>query len=108
MSVDICPICRGKGKVIKGFYDYENEIMISTPLSETEECRACKGLGIVWNNVPTHSYYPLPNLPVRENNLPIRDIPYNPCDTCPVRRNPDWNGSCHCTLPYLHNNPIRY
>ena len=21
MSVDICPICGGKGKVIKGFYD---------------------------------------------------------------------------------------
>src|SRR3990167_3550441 len=109
MSVHICPICLGRCKVIKGFYDnvQQNSTTLTTTtlttLLETEECRACKGLGIVWDNVPDNPYYPLPNLPQRENNLPIKDIPYNPCDNCPVRKDPNWNVICYCTLPYLHN-----
>ena len=111
MSVCICPICSGRGKVIKGFYDnVQNETMTIGNLLETEECRTCKGLGIVWDNVPNNDipYYPLPNLPIRENNLPAKDYRYNPCDNCPVRKDTNWCGVCYCTLPYLHNNPIRY
>jgi len=110
MSVDICPICGGKGKVIKGFYDnVQVDSTTSANFLETEECRACKGLGIVWDNVPNNDipYYPLPNLPIRENNLPAKDYNrYNPCDNCPVRRNPNWNGFCHCTLG--NQGQIRY
>ena len=109
MSVNICPICGGKGKVIKGFYDnVQNEIMTIGNLLETEECRTCKGLGIVWDNVSNTPYYPLPNLPIREDNLPAKDYRYNPCENCPVRKDPNWNGFCYCTLPYIYNNPIRY
>jgi len=109
MSAQICPICQGKGLVIKGFYDnVQNETMTTGNLLETEECRTCKGLGIVWDTVSNAPYYPLPNLPIRENNLPAKDYRYNPCDNCPVRKDPNWCGICHCTLPYLHNNPIRY
>ena len=109
MSVHICPICSGRCKVIKGFYDnVQNDLMTSTTLLETEECRTCKGLGIVWDNAPNIPYYPVPNLPIRENNLPIRDIPYNPCDTCPVRKSPNWGGVCFCALPHIYNSTIRY
>ena len=110
MSVHICPICSGRCKVIKGFYDniQQDSVTNITTILETEECRTCKGLGIVWDNAPNIPYYPLPNLPIRENNLPAKDFRYNPCDNCPVRKDPNWCGICHCTLPYIYNNPIRY
>jgi len=109
MSVHICPICQGRGKVIKGFYDnVQVNLTTSTTLLETEECQTCKGLGIVWDNVPNNDipYYPLPNLPIRENNLPAKDYRYNPCDDCPVRKDPNWRGACNCTIP--NNWIIRY
>ena len=109
MSVHICPICQGRGKVIKGFYDnIQNDSATSASSLETEECRACGGKGIVWDNVPNTTYYPLPNLPERDNNLPAKDYRYNPCGNCPVRKDPNWNGVCHCVLPSIYGNPIRY
>jgi len=101
MSVYVCPICSGKCKVIKGFYDNVQNESITISTSETEECRTCKGLGIVWDNVPNNPYYPLPNLPAKYYR-------YNPCDNCPVRKDPNWNGVCYCVLPNLHNNLVRY
>ena len=106
MSVHICPICSGKCKVIKGFYDNVQNESITISTSETEECRTCKGLGIVWDNVPNNPYYSMPNLPIRENNLPAKDYRYNPCDDCPVRKDPNWRGACNCIIP--NNWIIRY
>lgn|SRR4030067_1939916 len=105
----MCVICFGKGKVIKGFYDNMQDTSTSASLLETELCRTCGGKGIVWDNVSNTPYYPLPNLPERDNNLPTKDYNrYNPCDNCPVRKSPNWNGICHCAIPSLYGNPIRY
>jgi len=52
MSVHICPICSGRGKVIKGFYDnVQIDSTTSASLLATELCRTCGGKGIVWDNV---------------------------------------------------------
>ena len=77
-----CPICEGSGKVDYNFYKDKNGTGI------TEDCRACKATGLIWDYSTIK--YTLPNY---DNNPP-----YNPCDNCSIRLNPNWNGICHCTL----------
>lgn len=85
-----CPICEGSGKVEYNFYRDKSGVGI------TEECRACKGKGIIWN------YYDF-NFPKKtlQENASIDD----PCKNCTVKNNPNWNGMCQCTIPYYYNNP---
>ena len=49
MKAAICPICQGRGKVRKGFYDYS--YVAQEPLylegEETEVCQSCNGKGWV-------------------------------------------------------------
>ena len=80
-----CPVCEGSGKVEYNFYRDKDGLGI------TEECRTCKGQGIIPWNAPVVPY---------ENTLPIYDAnkPYNPCDNCSVRLSPNWDGICYCTL----------
>ena len=40
-----CPICEGKGVVRDGFYTSIDHITLS---EATEQCRQCKGTGIIW------------------------------------------------------------
>lgn len=41
-----CPICGGNGIVPSGFYNQTNGTWSST--NTTEQCRSCKGSGIIW------------------------------------------------------------
>ena len=85
-TIQKCPICEGRGIVDYNFYKDKNGLGI------TEECRTCKGLGVLWDY--TVISYSSPYLPIQDNNKP-----YNPCDNCLVRLDPNWNGVCHCELP---------
>ncbi len=38
-----CPVCEGSGKVIHNFYKDKSGIGL------TEECRFCKGSGVLWD-----------------------------------------------------------
>lgn len=82
-----CPVCNGCGKVEYNFYKDKSE------LGFHEECRTCKGEGVLWDNnkEPAFNYYPL----LKDDTTHNR---YDPCETCPVRQQPNWNGICHCTL----------
>ena len=62
MSVQICPVCGGKGLVPNGFYDLSSnldnirKIVSTTP----ETCRSCQGKGYIieypeYNQVPVHN-----------------------------------------------------
>ncbi len=42
-----CPICNGNGIVPEGFYNQIGGTWLSSGTG-TEDCRACKGTGIVW------------------------------------------------------------
>ena len=44
-----CPICLGRGNVSGGFYNGCGEYSISA--STMEQCRQCKGTGIIWNTL---------------------------------------------------------
>jgi hypothetical protein len=45
----VCPICRGIGKVPRGYYCRSlSDTFVST--GGEEECRSCKGTGIVWGD----------------------------------------------------------
>jgi len=46
MSVQLCPVCEGKGKVPPGFYS-ENPDSFSTTSASWETCRACGGRGVI-------------------------------------------------------------
>lgn len=92
-----CPVCDGCGKVLYNFYKDKSDTGLN------EECRTCKGLGILWEGneeTNTFKYYP-PMQNDSDNNR------YDPCKNCPVRLNPNWNGICHCALPYIVN-PLIY
>lgn len=56
-----CPICFGRGKVEYNFYNDKSDIGIN------EECRGCKGSGVLWdkweNNNYTFTQYP----PIKDN-----------------------------------------
>ncbi len=81
-----CPVCDGIGKVPYNFYkDKEQDLKIFT-----EKCRICDGTGILWD------YNTLTSYPVMEDY--VQTMVDNPCEKCPVRTTPGWNGICHCTL----------
>jgi DnaJ-class molecular chaperone len=46
LTPHVCPICGGRGKVAKGFYDGVG-LQISTTDTTPETCRACGGRGII-------------------------------------------------------------
>lgn len=47
MSVEICPICRGKGLVPNGFYLAVGTSYYSTTNTSPETCRSCGGKGYI-------------------------------------------------------------
>ena len=40
----LCPVCQGRGTVEAGFYSRAGSLSDLTP----EECKGCKGEGILW------------------------------------------------------------
>ena len=46
----ICPVCRGTGAVMNGYYNQTPGEWSTSDLS-TEKCLSCEGTGIVWNNL---------------------------------------------------------
>jgi DnaJ-class molecular chaperone len=42
-----CPVCEGKGLLRCGFYDVTADAIVAEEL--IEECKTCKGVGIVWS-----------------------------------------------------------
>lgn len=54
----LCPVCKGKKKVRKGFYPDK---------PESTQCETCWGQGIVWDNSNITYYTPLPQQPVEPN-----------------------------------------
>lgn len=44
-----CPVCNGKGIVPNGFYSCVGDTIISTTTTIPEQCRSCKGTGVIWN-----------------------------------------------------------
>jgi hypothetical protein len=52
-----CPVCEGRGSMPRGFYDRSTTVSSLEP----EQCRACRGCGIVWaseHDVPALWFYP--------------------------------------------------
>lgn len=47
MTVELCPVCRGNGKVARGFYDHAGDCPIWTSDHTLEMCRACEGKGFI-------------------------------------------------------------
>ena len=47
MSVEICPICGGKGLVPNGFYTAIGTSYYSTTSTSPETCRSCGGKGYI-------------------------------------------------------------
>ena len=82
-TVQKCPVCEGRGKVDYNFYKDQTGLGIS------EDCRTCKGIGVLWDY---YTILSLPNLPIQDNNLP-----YNPCYNCPNRNS---KTGCFCSLPH--------
>lgn len=84
-TVQKCPVCEGRGIVDYNFYKDKNGLV-----GITEECRTCKGPGVLWDyNVISYSS---PYSPIYDNNKP-----YNPCYNCPNR---DSKTGCFCSLPH--------
>lgn len=44
-----CPVCSGKGLVPNGFYSCTGNTIISTSTTP-EQCKSCKGTGVVWSD----------------------------------------------------------
>ena len=91
-----CPICEGRGFVPINFYKDGSENSTAT----VETCRTCNGEGILWTKEWGEYTYP----PMQENNTK----PDNPCENCPVRLSPTFNGICNCSLPYIVNTLIKW
>ncbi len=55
MKPYLCPVCEGTEKVIGGFYNGN-----PNPVLAREDCRACKGEGILWgwDSSPAPAYPP--------------------------------------------------
>jgi len=47
MEYQKCPICNGNGKVSGGFYDHLGDYPYWTTDHTEEQCRTCKGEGII-------------------------------------------------------------
>lgn len=58
----VCPLCKGKGKVKKGFY--EGKAKDKSPL--TDLCKSCCGMGLIYN------FFSIPYVPS------IPDVDYIP------------------------------
>lgn len=43
-----CPICDGKGKVQRGFYDHIGVESYAVSDAMPECCRSCNGIGVLW------------------------------------------------------------
>lgn len=80
-----CPVCNGRGSVPEGFYkDLKLETFQGVGI---EECKACKGIGIIWDYTNYEYYqYSTSKVGIESNN---------PCDNCP---NKNSNNGCLCTL----------
>ena len=53
MTAARCPVCVGKGRVVRGFYDgLTNTVPTTTAEPQFETCRACGGRGVVWSPTP--------------------------------------------------------
>ena len=64
MSVSICPVCKGKGRMNKSFYPDE----LGTGYMH---CRSCDGDGVIKSDEIHHHHYPAPYHPPRpEPRLP--------------------------------------
>lgn len=59
-----CPVCSGRGKVQSGFY---GDMTSSTPIPY-EDCRSCKGLGVLWQETLPFENLSMDFLPVLEEN----------------------------------------
>lgn len=44
-----CPVCSGKGLVPNGFYSCTGNTIISASTAP-EQCKSCKGTGVVWSD----------------------------------------------------------
>lgn len=44
-----CPVCMGRGFVSGGFYSSTGNSWVTTTTAP-EECRSCKGTGVVWSD----------------------------------------------------------
>ncbi len=102
-----CPVCEGSGIVPYNFYKDKDSIGFN------EKCRTCNGTGILWinENIYTQYQYIPPIIDDTSTQydpsfVPYYNKPYNPCEKCPVRLSPNFDGVCHCTLPYMINPPI--
>ena len=107
-----CPVCEGCGTVPYDFYKDQPRKSIVTPGSR-EQCRTCNGGGVLWINesiYPLYQYVPpiIDDTSTQYAPYDPSSAPYynNPCENCPVRLSPTFNGVCHCTLPYMINPPI--
>ncbi len=49
-----CPICSGTGTVPNGFYRQVSGQWSSSSDATPEQCRSCRGTGIVWEQKFTH------------------------------------------------------
>lgn len=79
MSVQVCPVCNGKGLVPNGFYDVGSNA--STTISVTPEtCRSCGGKGYIFE-YPYTCQHPV----------------YNVCKSCSICNRND--GMCYTSNP---------
>ncbi len=89
-----CPVCEGSGIVPYNFYKDKDSVGFN------EKCRTCNGIGILWTKEWREYTYP----PIQVNETKS----YDPCENCPTRLSPTFNGICNCSLPYIVNTLIRW
>ena len=87
--IQICPVCQGKGLVKGDFYPDNTK----HPIPELEQCRTCRGSGIIFDNTVRIEPYIVP----QPQPYPVYPVyPYNPpwyyqitCGTATVSAYPD-------------------
>jgi hypothetical protein len=50
-----CPVCGGRGKMPRGFFDSVEGLPYSTSDLTPDQCRPCLGSGILWEFTPQQS-----------------------------------------------------
>lgn len=68
MSVEICPVCGGKGLVPNGFYITVGSSYYSTTSTSPEICRSCGGKGYI------ETYDVLQNPELEESNERLKRL----------------------------------